>query len=280
MRYRLLDEVLRSHTLAEGDRVAYATIPDSSSGVIHGCYTKTTGALRVIDPSKGQSCASGEASLNWNQSGIRWRGAWKSTTTYAVNDAVSANGQSYIAVVKNTNSAPPGVDWALLAKKGGTGVQGPPGGQGPPGVSAGVSTVSGTSVPLNTAQSLVTVMTTPAVATGGEYYVNASAMLVVGSGDTVACIAEVNGSATGPFATVGPVPNPTYETLPLAVSIGVPAGGTISVACSGYTANATTLFYDGGITATLIDSDNASAAAEHAAARPPALPRAPGASGR
>ena len=30
--------------------VAYATIPDGS-GVIHACYTKSSGALRVIDSS-------------------------------------------------------------------------------------------------------------------------------------------------------------------------------------------------------------------------------------
>jgi hypothetical protein len=35
--------------------VAYATIPDSG-GVIPSCYGKSTGSLRVIDPSKGQHC--------------------------------------------------------------------------------------------------------------------------------------------------------------------------------------------------------------------------------
>ena len=249
--------------------VAYATIPDAKTGAIHGCYSTSTGALRVIDPSKGQSCAAGEASLNWNQSGIRWRGNWKATVAYSVNDAVSSHGRSYIARIANTDSQPPGSDWAVLASKGATG---PP---GPAGISTGFSTVSATSVVLDHAQVLAPVLTTPAVATAGQYYVNASIMLVVAQGDTVTCIAEVNGGETGPFTTVGPAPNQTYETLPLAVSVAVPAGGTVAVDCADYTSNAVTSFYDGGLTATLIGSDNPSPAAQHASG-PVTLPRALG----
>jgi hypothetical protein len=46
--------------------VAYAQIPDAN-GLIHGCYGKSGGALRVVD--EGQSCKSGEWSLSWNQKG-------------------------------------------------------------------------------------------------------------------------------------------------------------------------------------------------------------------
>jgi hypothetical protein len=51
-----------------GGAIAYASIPDSS-GVIHGCYTVKGGSLRVIDTAKGQTCATGQHSLNWNQKG-------------------------------------------------------------------------------------------------------------------------------------------------------------------------------------------------------------------
>jgi hypothetical protein len=51
-----------------GAAIAYASIPDSS-GVIHGCYTVKTGALRVIDTAKGQTCATGQHALKWNQKG-------------------------------------------------------------------------------------------------------------------------------------------------------------------------------------------------------------------
>jgi hypothetical protein len=47
--------------------IAYATIPDSS-GVIHGCYQKNVGNLRVIDSST-ESCRPSEVALNWNQTG-------------------------------------------------------------------------------------------------------------------------------------------------------------------------------------------------------------------
>jgi hypothetical protein len=46
---------------------AYATIP-GSDGVIHGCYAKSGGAVRVIDASV-TNCKSGETSLNWDQHG-------------------------------------------------------------------------------------------------------------------------------------------------------------------------------------------------------------------
>jgi len=48
--------------------VAYATIP-GSDGVIHGCYLKAVGSLRVIDPSTGQHCTAVETPIQWNQTG-------------------------------------------------------------------------------------------------------------------------------------------------------------------------------------------------------------------
>jgi hypothetical protein len=52
---------------------AWASIPDSG-GVIHGCYLTTgppqaRGAVRVIDTEAGQTCASGEVAISWNQEG-------------------------------------------------------------------------------------------------------------------------------------------------------------------------------------------------------------------
>jgi hypothetical protein len=46
--------------------VAYASIPDSA-GVIHSCYLKSGGSLRVID--SAAKCGTNETSLNWNQQG-------------------------------------------------------------------------------------------------------------------------------------------------------------------------------------------------------------------
>ena len=50
--------------------MAVAAIPDSQ-GVIHGCYRKKTGALRVIDTGKGQDCVQRERAVSWNERGPR-----------------------------------------------------------------------------------------------------------------------------------------------------------------------------------------------------------------
>lgn len=51
-----------------GAAVAYAAIPDRG-GVIHACYQKTTGALRVVDSEKDRGCTRAELGLVWNQTG-------------------------------------------------------------------------------------------------------------------------------------------------------------------------------------------------------------------
>jgi len=114
-----------------GAGVAWAVIPDAGTRLIHGCYLKTTGALRVIDPSLGQKCASGEASLDWNQRGINWQGTWNASTAYVVNDAVALDGSSYIATRANTNSRPPSTRWDVLSAAGTAGPTGPTGPAGP-----------------------------------------------------------------------------------------------------------------------------------------------------
>src|SRR5215472_5338676 len=115
--------VVAAAVLASG--VALASIPDAGTGVFHGCYSKRTGALRLIDPSKGQKCATSEKSVTWNQAGITWKGSWSKTTGYQVHDAVAFQGSSFLAIhaSKGANPGSNTADWAVLAR----------GGQGPPG---------------------------------------------------------------------------------------------------------------------------------------------------
>jgi hypothetical protein len=54
--------------IAVAGGVAYAAIPDSH-GVIHACYSKKLGVLRVIDSEAGKTCLPGEKALTWNQKG-------------------------------------------------------------------------------------------------------------------------------------------------------------------------------------------------------------------
>lgn len=65
--------------------------------------------------------------------GIDWQGAWNSLTTYNIDDAVSDNGSSYLAVISNTNSEPPNGNWNIIAQAGAAGATGPTGPTGPPG---------------------------------------------------------------------------------------------------------------------------------------------------
>jgi len=59
--------VMSSALLVLAGAVAFASIPDSA-GVIHGCYNKATGALRVIDTATDQ-CRPSETAISWNQVG-------------------------------------------------------------------------------------------------------------------------------------------------------------------------------------------------------------------
>lgn len=101
--------------------VALATIP-GSDGVIRGCYTKSNGALRVVDTA-GAACKSGEAALSWNTAGVPGPQGPKGDT-----GAQGATGPQ--GAKGDTGSAGP---------QGATGAQGATGPQGP----AGPSGVSG-----------------------------------------------------------------------------------------------------------------------------------------
>jgi hypothetical protein len=49
--------------------------------------------------------------------GLDWRGAWSSAAAYSIDDAVSHDGSSYIAVAASTNETPgAGASWNLLAQ--------------------------------------------------------------------------------------------------------------------------------------------------------------------
>jgi hypothetical protein len=62
-----------------------------------------------------------------------WSGAWNNSTSYALNDAVSYEGSTYISVVANNAGNTPGsapADWSLVASVGATGPTGAPGATG------------------------------------------------------------------------------------------------------------------------------------------------------
>jgi hypothetical protein len=67
MRHKLIVVAAVAGALVLLGGVAFATIPDSS-GVIHGCYSRSGGSLRVIDNTV-TNCGKDETALNWNVQG-------------------------------------------------------------------------------------------------------------------------------------------------------------------------------------------------------------------
>lgn len=129
---RALALMLGAGLLATAAGVVVAAIPDSK-GVIHACYTKNGGALRVSDTG---GCKSTEVAIDWNNvgpAGLTWRGEWASGSLYQVGDAVAYQGSSYIAIFANQGSTPPSSNWMLLAGKGAKGDKGDQGDTGAPG---------------------------------------------------------------------------------------------------------------------------------------------------
>jgi hypothetical protein len=181
--------------------------------------------------------------------------ASSSSTTTGTIKACYKTGTALVPLnhVGNSVACPTG-DSALTWNK--VGPQGP---QGPAGVSQGISTTSSTNVALDQASTVVPVMTVNPVPTSGTYYLNASIMLTVGTGDTVACVWAENGTEVGTFATVGPVPNLSYQTVPLSGSLNLPAGTDLQVLCADYDSVAQTSFYNGAITGVLINSPSGNA---------------------
>jgi hypothetical protein len=61
--------IVSGSVIAGALAIVHATIPDSA-GVIHACYSKSGGSLRVIDRSV-TSCGQNETELTWNNVGPR-----------------------------------------------------------------------------------------------------------------------------------------------------------------------------------------------------------------
>lgn len=103
--------------------VAAAAIPATGSGLITGCRTITTGALRVIDYQAGKRCTTKERYLKWNVKGVAGpRGLTGATGPRGLTGAVGAKGDTGPTGPQGL----PGVAGAVGAK-GDTGPTGPAG---------------------------------------------------------------------------------------------------------------------------------------------------------
>lgn len=80
--------------------------------------TVNLAAATPVAANAGVSITRGEKGDQGDQGvpGVIWRGAWSSSTAYAVRDAVSYNGSSWYATAGSTNVTPAaGQSWSLLA---------------------------------------------------------------------------------------------------------------------------------------------------------------------
>jgi hypothetical protein len=97
-----------------GGAVAWASIP-GSSGIIDGCYSKTTGAVRVIVRG-GRHCSRSEAPLSWGQNGGSGQAVRQNFVSFPV-------GQSPPGIERVSVSCGTG----YVATGGGLGLSGPQG---------------------------------------------------------------------------------------------------------------------------------------------------------
>ena len=106
------------------------TLTYSWNGLNASVGTTGTGGKVTTSTAAGTSgnCAAWDANGNVGDAGapcgsgsggtvLNWRGAWSSSTAYAINDGVSYNGASYIAILAGTNHQPNTATtyWGILA---------------------------------------------------------------------------------------------------------------------------------------------------------------------
>ncbi len=112
---------------------AVASVPDQH-GVITGCYSKTTGRLRVIDPSAGETCTKNENQLTWNQQGPPGP-AGPSGAPGAAGATGPSGPPGPFGPPGPTGASGPAGATGPAGAPGGPGPAGPPGPLGPPGQS-------------------------------------------------------------------------------------------------------------------------------------------------
>ena len=211
MRKRLLVPLVLSVVVA-ATGIVVATIPDGG-GVIHACYSRSGGSLRIIDNSV-TNCKQGETSLSWNVAGAP--------------GPVGPAGPT-------GPPGPAGADGADGAP-GATGPQGPQGPQGPAGaISAYQAAVNaGGSLSSTFPGDLIASVTVPA----GNWSVAARVRI---HSDSFATEYAATCSLRSPdlhdsVSVLESVSTQAQQTssqfLPLMALVELPAGGTLEVVCN------------------------------------------------
>jgi hypothetical protein len=211
-----------------------------SATIYYGCVNNSTGDIRIV--SKSTVCKSTEHKISWDQTGPQGpKGPQGPVGPQGPKGPQGAQGPQ----------GPQGPT-GPTGPQGPTGPTGPTGPQGPPGISVGnfASNINFVSL----ASPVVVAQTNPVL--GGEYYVNATAVLYIDSADYSAYCYVTTGNngfnddgLLGGSTAVG-----TIQTAAIADSWTVAAGDVVQLVCVSANSDANSVAESASLTATLINS--------------------------
>jgi microcystin-dependent protein len=128
--------------------VAPGTVVSAPQGISTAGPQGATGVQGPIGPVGPQGAVGPQGT------GVNYRAAWNGASNYAINDAVSYGGSSYVAL-KTSVGVVPGTDpttWGIFAQKGDTGATGATGLQGPTGQTGATGAAGPASTSITQAQ--------------------------------------------------------------------------------------------------------------------------------
>jgi hypothetical protein len=151
------------------------------------------------------------------------------------------------------------INWNQAGPQGPQGAQGPQGPQGPPGMSVGYFTAN--TGGFSMAPASVAVQTDP-IQTTGFYYINATALFYVDTGDLGACYVTLasNGNFDG---LQGASSVSAYQTVSIADARVVSAGDSIQLTCYSLGGDSHTVGTNASLTATLMNSSLNASKSKH-----------------
>ena len=217
-------------------------IQSQATLTLFGCVNDTTGAIRIV--SKATVCSGSEHKIHWNQKGPQGPQGLQGP------------------------QGPQGPQGA----RGPQGSQGPQGEPGPAGIAEGYSGLSTDSPSLPAFPGRLVAQTNP-VATSGTYFISASALLDVETGDTVLCVDTT--ASSGSPSQFGGSTQFGLQQASITDVISVSAGDSFQLWCS---SNSDSLADNAGMTAILINNpaDNPTGASKQSRpSRRVHLPAAP-----
>jgi hypothetical protein len=213
----------------------------------YGCVNNSTGAITIVSAST--TCKTGTHKIQWNQTGPTGPTGPKGAT----GPAGPTGPQGPKGATGATGPAGPQGPKGATGATGAAGPTGPTGPQGPPGISVGNFTTGGRVSPLASGVPGTVVAQTNPVSTTGVYYIDATALLNVASGDGVYCyLTTVNNAFFD--GTQGGTNIAGFGQAAISDSWFIGVGDSIQLLCESATNNASSGVFSSSLSAILISS--------------------------